>query len=181
MATKAAAYTPSMSDDAVQAKTGKTWAEWFALLDADGAERLDHKGIVALLRDQYGVGSWWQQMVTVTYEQARGRRERHETPAGYQVSVSRTVGVPLARLYAAWVLARLGDLRGRPTLEEMLQHAEMDVRVQATWTLGQFEDPGGIVSLRRALMDEALPVRWQAAWALAAKLRGTEAARKIGG
>jgi hypothetical protein len=38
-----AAYTPPTSDEAVQAKTGKTWPEWFAQLDADGAKKLSHR------------------------------------------------------------------------------------------------------------------------------------------
>lgn len=125
-------YKPSTSDDAVQAKTGKNWAEWFALLDADGASQLDHKGIVRLLHDKYGVGPWWQQMVTVTYEQARGRRERHETPAGYQASVSRTVSVPVARLYAAWKDARArGRWLGEATLAVRKATPEKSMRL--TW------------------------------------------------
>lgn len=38
-------------------------------------------------------------MVTVTYEQARGLRAKHERPEGYQISVSRTVNAPLAKLF----------------------------------------------------------------------------------
>ncbi len=86
-----------------------------------------------------------------------------------------------ARLYAAWTLARLGDLRGRPILDELLQHGEMQVRMQATWTLGQMDDSVAIASLRRALMDEARPVRLEAAWALAAKLHGSPAGAQGGG
>jgi hypothetical protein len=93
---------PQISDEAVQAKTGKTWSEWFALLDAAGAQRLTHKEIVALLSEQHAVGAWWRQMVTVAYEQARGLRARHETPTGYQVSASRTLAVPAAQVFRAW-------------------------------------------------------------------------------
>ena len=38
-------------------------------------------------------------MVTVTYEQARGLRQKHEKPGGYEISVSRTVNAPLASVY----------------------------------------------------------------------------------
>lgn len=98
--------TTSIGADAVQAKTGKNWAEWFALLDAAGAESLTHQEIVALLSTQYAVGPWWRQMVTVTYEQARGRRAKHETPAGFQMSASKTVAAPVERLYRAFADAR---------------------------------------------------------------------------
>ena len=91
-----------MSDEAVQSKTGKTWDEWFAILDAAGCREMDHQQVVAYLSGQQGVGPWWQQMVTVAYERARGKRVKHETPAGFQVSGSRTVAVPVSRLFAAW-------------------------------------------------------------------------------
>lgn len=95
-----------ISDTAVQAKTGKTWAEWFAVLDKAGAARLDHKGIVAILA-RLGVDGWWCQMVTVGYEQERGLRERHQKADGYAVSASKTIGVPVERLFAAWHDAKL--------------------------------------------------------------------------
>ena len=91
--------SPRMSDEAVQAKTGKKWDQWFAILDKAGAKEMSHKDIVKLLNSKHDVGPWWQQMVTVTYEQARGLRDAHEKPGGYQISVSRTVNVPLANLY----------------------------------------------------------------------------------
>jgi uncharacterized protein YndB with AHSA1/START domain len=86
----------------VKAKTGKTWTEWFAILDAAGATKMDHKQIVALLDEKYQVPGWWDQMVTVAYEQARGLRDKHQKPEGYSVSVGRTMAVPLASLYNAW-------------------------------------------------------------------------------
>ena len=88
--------------DAVKKKTGKDWAEWIAVLDKAGAKTMDHKEIVAIVREKHGVGSWWQQRVTVGYEQARGKREVHQTSSGYQVSVSKTINVPLEKLFHAW-------------------------------------------------------------------------------
>ncbi len=91
-----------MSDDAVQAKTGKSWKEWFAILDKAGAKKMSHQEIVKYLNAKQRVGPWWQQMVTVTYEEARGLRERHQKPAGFQISVSRTINVPVGKLYNAF-------------------------------------------------------------------------------
>jgi uncharacterized protein YndB with AHSA1/START domain len=93
------AIAPRMSDDAVQAKTGKTWKEWFAILDKAGAAKMNHQEIVKYLHANQGVGPWWQQMVTVTYEQARGLRDLHQKPKGYEISVSRTIDVPIAKAY----------------------------------------------------------------------------------
>jgi len=94
--------TPRMSDEAVKAKTGKTWKQWFAVLDKAGAKKMSHQEIVKYISAEHGVGPWWQQMVTVTYEQGRGLRKQHERPDGYQISVSRTINVPVSMLYNAF-------------------------------------------------------------------------------
>jgi uncharacterized protein YndB with AHSA1/START domain len=103
---KIKAYSPGMSDEAVAAKTGMAWKEWFALLDKAGAKKLDHKGIVKILGEQHGVGPWWQQMVTVEYERSRGLREKHETTTGYVANASKTFAVPVEALFDAWHNAR---------------------------------------------------------------------------
>ena len=93
---------PRMSDEAVAAKTGKTWSRWFKHLDAAGAKKMTHQEIVAHLHDHHDVRPWWTQMVAVTYEQARGLRDKHEKPEGFEISVSRTITAPIARAYKAW-------------------------------------------------------------------------------
>ncbi len=95
-----------ISSEAVKAKTGKPWAEWFAILDAAGAKKMSHKEIVAVLGEEQGVGDWWGQMLTVGYEQARGLREKHQKPEGYQVSASKTLAAPVEALFKAWHDAR---------------------------------------------------------------------------
>ena len=55
--------TKRSSDEAVKAKTGKVWAEWFGILDKAGAKKWAHKEISAFLRDKHEVGAWWCQMV----------------------------------------------------------------------------------------------------------------------
>ncbi len=94
-------HIPSMSDDAVKAKTGMDWYGWFKLLDKAEAAKLPHKDIANLLYDKDKVPGWWAQMVTVEYERARGLRDKHKKTEGYSVSVSKTIDVPLSKLYAA--------------------------------------------------------------------------------
>ena len=94
---------PRMSDEAVAAKTGKTWSRWFKHLDAAGAKKMSHQEIAAHLHDKHGVRPWWTQMVAVTYEQARGLRDKHEKPEGFEISVSRTIAAPLSKSYRAWI------------------------------------------------------------------------------
>ena len=82
---------PTMSDDAIQKGTGRTWDEWFRILDAWDATTQPHPAIARYLHEVQGVPGWWAQNVTVGYEWARGLRARHETSAGYQVSVGKTI------------------------------------------------------------------------------------------
>src|SRR5213080_5057440 len=93
---------PRMSDEAVEAKTGKNWSRWFKHLDAAGAKKMTHQEIVAHLHDKHSVRPWWTQMVAVTYEQARGLRDKHEKPEGFEISVSSTIAAPVAKAYRAW-------------------------------------------------------------------------------
>lgn len=110
MGTKAQpAFAPRMSDESVKAKTGKIWKEWFAVLDKAGAAKMSHQEIVKYLHTKQDVGPWWQQMVTVTYEQARGLRELHQKPQGYEISVSRTLNAPVAKLYKSFANAKTRD------------------------------------------------------------------------
>ncbi|MBI2925627.1 MAG: hypothetical protein HYY24_07980 [Verrucomicrobia bacterium] len=91
-----------ISADAVRRATGRDWAEWCALLDQAGARKMTHQQIVAIVSGKFRIGSWWQQMITVGYEQARGLRQKHQKPEGFEISGSKTVAVPLAKLFTAW-------------------------------------------------------------------------------
>src|SRR5947209_8445545 len=93
---------PSMRDEAVLKATGKDWKSWFGILDKAGANTLTHREIVAILAKSHDVGSWWRQMVTVEYERARGLRVKHETAQGFSITASKTMHVPVAKLYKAW-------------------------------------------------------------------------------
>jgi Domain of unknown function (DUF4287) len=133
MATAAKAIkAPRMSDDAVKAKTGKTWNEWFTLLDKDGAAKMTHQELVKLLNTKHGVGSWWQQMLTVTYEEQRGLRDRHEKLQGYQISVSRTINVPLAVLYKT-VANEKSRAKWLPEDGLVVRTATLDKSMRVTW------------------------------------------------
>ena len=91
--------------EAVRAKTGRGWAEWFAILDKAGAANWPHKEIASFLHEQK-CGNWWSQMVAVGYEQARGLRVKHQTADGFTAGASKTVAAPIANLFRAWTDAR---------------------------------------------------------------------------
>jgi hypothetical protein len=100
-ATEAPALT--MSDEAIRRRTGRGWEEWFDLLDEWGAVERPHPEIARWLREERGVDGWDAQSVTVSYERARGLRAVGERPEGFSITASKTVEVPVDRLFDAFV------------------------------------------------------------------------------
>lgn len=132
MPKRASRVNPRMSDEAVHARTGKTWAEWLGTLDRAGAANLTHPQIVAHLKGEHSLTDWWCQAVAVTYEQATGRRDKHEKPSGYEIGVSKTIAAPLSRLFRAWE----------------------DRRIRDKW----LEDPGFVI--RKATPGKSMRITW---------------------
>ncbi len=84
---------PALSEAAILKGTGRSWDDWFRILDAWGATRHDHTEIARYVHGELGVDGWWSQSVTVGYERARGMRAPNERPEGFEVSVSKTVAM----------------------------------------------------------------------------------------
>lgn len=104
-----------MSDEAVQAATGRHPDDWFALLDEAGATGWTHKRIATWLKEEQGTPSWWTQGITIRYEQARGLRLPGQKSGGtFAVSATKTVDGPLGSAYAAVVAAFCAELGGEP-------------------------------------------------------------------
>ena len=100
------ASVAGMSDAKVSEKTGRTWAEWVAALDAIRAAEMPHRDIARYVAS-LGTPDWWTQTVTVGYERIRGLRDRGQRrDGGYEASKSRTFGVPVAALFNAFANAR---------------------------------------------------------------------------
>jgi hypothetical protein len=110
----------TMSDDAIRRRTGRGWEEWLGLLDEWGAAERPHREIARWLSEEHGIEGWSAQSVTVTYERARGLRAVGEHADGFAITASKTVAVPVERLYDAFVDPALrrrwlpdGELRER--------------------------------------------------------------------
>ena len=167
------AKAPRLSDAAVKAKTGKTWKEWFAILDKAGATRMTHQQIVKLLNTSHGVGPWWQQMVTVTYEQQRGMRKVHEKPEGYEISVSRTIRAPVAKAYKAcgseksralW-LTEKGLVVRKATVNKCLRVTWKDGKTSLEISfLSKGDDKSQVVVQHRKLADAGSAAKMKTYW-----------------
>jgi len=141
--------TKRSSDEAVKAKTGKVWAEWFAILDKAGAKKMPHKEIAFYLRDKQGLPSWWCQMVSVAYEHERGIRQKFQKCDGvFSASGSRTLAVPLTKAYSAWIDEKLRR-RWLPDAPMEITTATPGKYVRAKWegdtrlSVGFYTTPGG--------------------------------------
>jgi hypothetical protein len=125
--------TKRMSDKSVKERTGKLWADWFKILDKAGAKKWPHREIAAYLTHKQKVGPWWGQMISVSYEQARGLREKFQKCDGeFSASCSRTIAAPLAKAYAAWTEEKLRK-RWLPGAQVEITTATPGKYVRAKW------------------------------------------------
>ena len=176
-----------ISDAAVRAKTGRGWAERFAILDAFDVRANGHAAAARQVATEHACGDWWSQMVTVAYERERGLREMHQTPDGYEASVSRTFAVPVAALFAAWQdeTARHCWLPDAITIRKTTPRKSMRV----TWpdetsvSVNFYEKGEGrsqVVVQHLKLSDQAAVARIKVYWAEALqRLGGTLAAEYV--
>jgi hypothetical protein len=114
------------SDATIRERTGRGWEEWFDLLDEWGAADKSHREIARWLAGQQGIHplAWNAQAIAGSYERARRGRKVGEHEDGFTVTASKTVAVPIERLYAAFVDAGQrarwlpdAQLRERTTIE----------------------------------------------------------------
>ncbi len=90
------------SDDALKARTGKIWSQWFAILDKKKASEMPHKEMAIFLTENHNVPPWFAQTITVGYEQERGLRQVHQQPEGFQITKSKTLPVSALKAFQAW-------------------------------------------------------------------------------
>jgi len=125
-----------MSDAKIREKTGKTWSEWTAALDAIGAAQLPHREIAAYVNGTMGIDGWWSQTITVGYERIRGLRDVGQRRGGaYEVSKTKTCPVPLAKLYRAFADTRTRN-KWLPSVKLTIRSATANKSMRVTWDDG---------------------------------------------
>jgi uncharacterized protein YndB with AHSA1/START domain len=95
------------TDEKIRQRTGRGWEAWFALLDEWGAQERPHREIARWLAERQGLHplAWNVQAIVSSYELARALRVVGEKEDGFAITASRTVAVPVERLYDAFVEA----------------------------------------------------------------------------
>ncbi len=91
-----------VSSEAVARRTGKSWDDWFDVLESAGAATLDQRGVIAILAQKHGIGPWWQQMIAVGYESLRGKSDKPVAADGFRINSSCTLDAPLPRVFRLW-------------------------------------------------------------------------------
>ena len=113
----AAEPTPwlATSDEAIRERTGRGWEEWFDVLDAWGALGMKHRDIARRVAAELGIDplAWNAQAITASYERTRGLRVAGQKDDGFSITASKTVGVPIERLYDAFFATADDRLRER--------------------------------------------------------------------
>jgi hypothetical protein len=152
----APAFVPPHSVEKVVSATGRSWDDWFAMLDAWGAVGRGHTAIAKWLREEQDVASWWSQTITVAYERARGLRAPGENTSGFTAGASKTVAVPVEVLFDAWMRSARSDGALRVRTATAPKSARFDWQDGSTRVNVGFEALGEAKS-RVALSHERLP------------------------
>ncbi|MFM9995128.1 MAG: SRPBCC family protein [Phycisphaerales bacterium] len=97
MAAKTAVHP--VPDAEMKAKTGKTWDQWFKVLDDFGGPPKGRREIGNFLHDTHKVDPAITAMINVEYEAARGVVEKDGRPKGYMICATKTVAATPAKAY----------------------------------------------------------------------------------
>lgn len=84
----------------IRAATGRSWAQWFRLLDRFDVATAGHTATVRHLAEAHECPRWWRQRIAQAHAQLRGLSEpvRRDLAA----NTSRTLSVAVEDLYRAW-------------------------------------------------------------------------------
>jgi hypothetical protein len=154
-------FKPPVADERMIEATGRGWQAWFEILDGWNATSHDHTEIARWLMDEHDVPGWYSQSLTVGYEQARGLRAPGQRPDGFAVGATRTVAVPVERLFDAFTDEALRE-RWLPGADLRVRTATAPRTARYDWEDGSTRvivgfDAAGDAKSRIALSHERLP------------------------
>jgi hypothetical protein len=162
------------SDAILKEKTGCTWERWVKALDRAKAHTWPHREIAKYVVETYKVPGWWAQTVTVGYERIKGLRAVGQRRDGsFEANKSKTLPVPLSRLYGAFHDARM-RARWLPEVDLRVRTATRGKSMRITWpdrtlVVVGFEARGSAKSMvaiqHGKLPDQASATRVKRYWA----------------
>src|SRR5262245_22190620 len=162
------------SDDVIRQRTGRSWEEWFDLIDEAGLADRPHREIARWVAELQGVVplAWSAQAVTVSYERARGGRAVGQRSDGFAVTASKTVAVPAERLFEAFVdkvergrWLRDAELRQRTATRPKSAHFDRgDGQTRVHVTFQAKGDARSTVAVEHARLPDANAAARRKAW-----------------
>ena len=167
--------TLKTSDEKIRQRTGRGWEEWFAILDEWGAADRSHRETARWLAGQMDIHplAWNAQAITASYELTRGLREVGEKDDGFAITASKTVAVPVERLYEAVVSesartgwlpdARLTERTATPPKSARFDWANGSTRVHVTF-LARGDAKSTVAVEHRRLPDAGEADRMKTYW-----------------
>lgn len=162
------------SDETIKSGSGKSWDEWFAILDSWGATDRTHTEMARYLMEDHQVPGWWAQTVAVGYERGRGmRRPYQRTDGRFYVTVSKTLPMGVKALSEEFIDSKKrnrwleqGTLRTRTSTPGKL--ARFDFRDGNSRVLVTFESKGRSKATvhieHERLSDERAVERFRGFW-----------------
>jgi len=91
-----------VSAAAARAATGKSFDEWFAMLDKFGGPGKGRRAINELLYSKHKVDAWWCSTIVVEYEKARKAVEKDGLSKGYTICATKAIKAKPQRLFDAF-------------------------------------------------------------------------------
>ena len=133
--TRLASAVELASNDRLTEVTGRGWDAWLSLLDGWNARDRTHRERVDYLLHEQRVPAWYAQALATGYERARGIRLKHQQATGFTIYASKTVGVPVAILFEAFIDERIR--------ERWLPNGSMSARSSTPNKIARFDWEGG--------------------------------------
>lgn len=138
-----------LDDASAKADTGRTLAEWFALLDAFGGPGKDRREIGNHLYDVHKLDPWWIATLNIEYEAAHGLREKDGRAKGYTICATKSIKATPQRCFDAFA--------GAPALDRWLGggHA-LDFKDGGSLR----NDDGNAATIRKINAGKAVKLLW---------------------
>lgn len=92
----------AIDEAATRAATGKSMAEWFALLDGAGGPSLGRRALGQILIDQHKLDPWWSSTLLIEYEAAHGLGEKDGRAKGYTICATKSIKASPDQCYRAF-------------------------------------------------------------------------------
>jgi hypothetical protein len=154
------------TDATIRERTGRGWEEWFDALDEWGAAGKSHTEIARWVAGQLDIPQlgWNAQAITTSYERARGGRAIGERSDGtFTATVSKTVAVPVERLYDAFADEALRERTATRPKSARYDFGDDGSRVLASF-LPKAEDRSTVAIEHTRLRDAAHADRMKSYW-----------------